>query len=51
MRNEEEEVEETRASSHCLRGSASVAERVMISDDMMAGGEEEGAWTVRDTVA
>jgi hypothetical protein len=41
MKTEEEEVEATRASSHCLRASASVAERATMSDDITTGGEEE----------
>jgi hypothetical protein len=43
MRTEEEEVEATRATSCCLRASASVAGRATMSDDMTTGGEEEGA--------
>jgi hypothetical protein len=38
MRTEGEEVEATRASSHCLRASASVAEWATMSDDRRRGG-------------
>jgi hypothetical protein len=43
IRTEGEEVEATRASSCCLRASASVVGRATMSDNMTTGGEEEDA--------